>query len=519
MRAPAKHIELGTAFSLDDLVAVARGRARLALGEAARGRIERANAVVAKLAVAGDEAPNVYGVNTGFGALAETRVAAAGMRSLQRNLVRSHACGVGPDLPPDAVRAMIALRAQTLALGLSGVRPVVVERLLAMLDGGVCPRIPAQGSVGASGDLAPLAHLALVLIGEGEADHDGARVSGAEAMRRAGIEPLELEAKEGLALINGTQMMLAIGALAVVDAEALCRHADVIGAMSLEALKGTARPFDRRIQEARPHPGQAASADNLRALLADSEIMESHRDCGKVQDPYSLRCMPQVHGATRDALVWVRQVLEREIVAGTDNPLIFVGEDGTADVISGGNFHGQPVAIALDTATIAVAELANVSERRIEQLVNPAMSSGLPPFLAPRTGLDSGFMMAQVTAAALVSENKVLCHPSSVDSIPSSAGKEDHVSMGSISSRKLAQVVVHVRQVLAIEALVAAQGIDLREPLRPARGVAAAHGAVRERVARLTEDRPLYLDIEAAAGLLAGTSVLEAVERAIGELS
>ena len=515
---PHRDVPLGEAFSLDDLASVARGQARLSFGPAARARVEQAHALVARLATAGDEAPNVYGVNTGFGALAETRVAAAAMRALQRNLVRSHACGVGEDLPPDVVRAMIALRAQTLALGHSGVRAVVIERLLAMLDAGVCPRIPSQGSVGASGDLAPLAHLALVLIGEGEADLEGARISGEEAMRRAGLEPLELEAKEGLALINGTQMMLAVGALAIVDAEQLCRHADVVGAMSLEALQGTSRPFDARIAAVRPHPGQAASADNLRSLLADSEIMESHRDCKKVQDPYSLRCMPQVHGATRDTLAWARQVLEREVVAATDNPLIFVGEDGEAEVISGGNFHGQPVAIALDAATIAVAELANVSERRVEQLVNPAMSSGLPPFLAPRTGLDSGFMMAQVTAAALVSENKVLCHPSSVDSIPSSAGKEDHVSMGSISSRKLARVVSHVRTVLAIEAMVAAQGLDLRAPLRPARGVAAAHATIRERVPRLVEDRPLYLDIEAVSALLATPSLLAAVEAAAGAL-
>lgn len=514
----AHFIELGGPFRLDDLRAVARGEARLRLGPEALARVERAHALVAGLATAGDGAPNVYGVNTGFGALAETRVEAAQIRALQRNLVRSHACGVGPDLPEPVVRAMIALRAQTLALGCSGVRPVVIERLIAMLDAGVHPRIPAQGSVGASGDLAPLAHLALVLIGEGEADVRGERMDGADALREAGLEPLELEAKEGLALINGTQMMLAVGALAIVEAESLCRHADIVGAMSLEALKGSSRPFDERIQRVRPHPGQAASADNLRALLAESEIMESHRDCEKVQDPYSLRCMPQVHGATRDALAWAREVLEREIVAATDNPLVFVRDDGEADVISGGNFHGQPVAIALDTAAMAVAALANVSERRIEQLVNPAMSSGLPPFLAPRTGLDSGFMMAQVTAAALVSENKVLAHPSSVDSIPSSAGKEDHVSMGSISSRKLAKIVENVRHVLAIEAMVASQGLDLRAPLTPARGVAAAHRAVRERIPRLVEDRPLYRDIEACAALIADGAMLRAAEAAVGPL-
>ncbi|CAG0977434.1 partial histidine ammonia-lyase, partial [Anaerolineae bacterium] len=361
-------IRLGEPFGLDDLARVARG-APVTFGREARERVKAARAVVDRLAAAGDEAPNVYGVNTGFGALAETRIAAEQVRKLQQNLVRSHACGVGPALSAEVVRAMMALRAQTIAMGCSGARPEVVDLLVAMLDRGVIPRVPAQGSVGASGDLAPLV----------------------------------LEAKEGLALINGTQLILSVGALAVVRGEALCRHADLIGAMSLEALQGSQRPFDPRIAAVRPHPGQALSAANLRALLAQSEIMEGHRDCRKVQDPYSLRCMPQVHGASRDALAWARQVLEREIVAATDNPLVFA-EGG--DIISGGNFHGQPLAIALDTAAIAIAELANVAERRIEQLVNPAMSSGLPPFLAPHTGLDSGFMMAQVTAAALVSENK-----------------------------------------------------------------------------------------------------------------
>ena len=499
-------VSLGTAFSLDSLRAVALGRGRAALPPISRERIDRARAFVASLADAGEDAPNVYGVNTGFGALAETRIPAHQIRALQRNLVRSHACGVGPELPAEAVRAMMLLRAQVLALGCSGVRAELVDLLVAMLDRGVCPRIPSQGSVGASGDLAPLAHLALVLIGEGEATFDGKRMTGGEALRAAGLTPVVLEAKEGLALINGTQLMLAVGGLAVVEAEQLCEHADVVGAMSLEALEGSGRPFDPRIQGMRPHPGQAEVATHLRSLLAESEIMESHRDCKKVQDPYSLRCMPQIHGATRDSLRWVREVLEREIMAATDNPLVFVGADGS-EVISGGNFHGQPLAIALDLAAIAVAELANVSERRIEQLVNPAMSSGLPPFLAPRTGLDSGFMMAQVTAAALVSENKVLCHPASVDSIPSSAGKEDHVSMGAISARKLARIVEHVRIVLAIEALVAAQGLDARLPRKPGVGVQAAHAAVRAIVPTLTEDRPLHVDIEACTELLRTSSL------------
>ncbi len=510
-------LELGAAWSLEELWRLSHGEVGLAITDATRERMARSRTYVAELAEAGDDAPNVYGVNTGFGALAETRIDAKKIRQLQHNLLRSHACGVGPDLPPPVVRAMIALRAQVLALGFSGVRVKLVEQLVGLLDADILPRIPAQGSVGASGDLAPLAHLALVLTGEGEADVAGERMGGADALKRAGLTPLQLEAKEGLALINGTQMMLAIGGIAVVEAQRLCALADVVGAMSLEALEGSGRPFDPRIAAARPHPGQAASADNLRRLLANSEIMESHRDCGKVQDPYSLRCMPQVHGATRDALDWVRVVLEREILAATDNPLIFASDD-PVEVISGGNFHGQPLAIALDAATIATAELANIAERRIEQLVNPAMSSGLPPFLAARTGLDSGFMMAQVTAAALVSENKVLAHPSSVDSIPSSAGKEDHVSMGSISARKLASVVRHVRQVLAIEALVAAQGLDLRAPLKPGTGVQQAHAHLRQQVATLDGDRALHLDMAAVEAMLESPAFCASIEAEIGTL-
>ncbi|MGE0786725.1 MAG: histidine ammonia-lyase [Sandaracinaceae bacterium] len=509
-------IQLGEPFTLEELALLAHGDAKVMFGAQARTRVDAARAVIDRLADAGDDAPNVYGVNTGFGALAETRIAADQVRALQRNLVRSHAAGVGPDLPKPAVRAMMALRAQTIAMGCSGARAVIVDRLVAMLERGVHPRIPAQGSVGASGDLAPLAHLALVLIGEGEAEIDGELVPGATALERAGIEPVVLEAKEGLALINGTQLILGVGALAVVEGQQLCTQADLVGAMSLEALEGSKRPFDARIQAVRPHPGQSTTAANLRALLANSEIMESHAHCHKVQDPYSLRCMPQIHGATRDALAWARQVLEREIVAATDNPLVFAESD---EVISGGNFHGQPLAIALDTAAIAIAELANASERRIEQLVNPAMSSGLPPFLAPRSGLDSGFMIAQVTAAALVSENKILCHPASVDSIPSSAGKEDHVSMGSISARKAWQVARHVRHVLAIEALVAAQGVDLRAPLKAADGVAAAVGALRERVPHLDEDRVLAPDIQAVTEMLERGDLTRAAARVVGPLS
>lgn len=505
---------LGGAWSLDDLRMVGEGRARLVLGPEARGRVAAARDVVDRIARAGAEAPNVYGINTGFGALAETRIAADQVRALQRNLIRSHACGVGEPLDAASVRAMIALRAQTLALGHSGARPEVIELLAAMLERGVLPRIPSRGSVGASGDLAPLAHLALVLIGEGEATVEGRELPGDEALAAVGLTPLVLEAKEGLALINGTQLILAVGGLAVAEGLRLCTAADLIGAMSLEALKGSERPFREAIQRVRPHPGQAVTAANLRALLAESEIMESHRDCSKVQDPYSLRCMPQVHGATRDALGYARQVLEREIVSVTDNPLVFPEDD---DIVSGGNFHGQPLALALDLAKAAVAELANVAERRIEQLVNPALSE-LPPFLAPTTGLDSGFMMAQVTAAALVSENKGLCHPASVDSIPSSAGREDHVSMGSIGALQLARVVENVRRVLGTEAMVAAQGLDLRAPLRPGRGVEAAHRRLREAIPTLQGDRALYRDIEAATAMVRAEALTEAAETVVGPL-
>ncbi len=509
---------LGRPLSLADLEAVARDHRPVALCPEARARVDASRRAIDAIAEAGDSAPAVYGINTGFGALAETRIHERDVRALQRNLVRSHACGVGPDLAEAEVRGMMVLRAQVIALGFSGVRAEVIDALMGMINAGVHPRIPAQGSVGASGDLAPLAHLALVLIGEGEATFEGQRLSGKEAMARAGLTPVELAAKEGLALINGTQYMTALGALALVDALNLAIVADIAGAMSLEALKGSKRPFDDRLMAVRAHPGQAACAANLRALLRESEIMESHVNCGKVQDPYSLRCMPQVHGATRDALAWATEVVGREINSVTDNPTVFLREDGGADLISGGNFHGQPVALAMDLAAIAVAELANISERRVEQLVNPMLSSGLTPFLAPDSGLHSGFMIAQVASASLVSENKVLCHPSSVDSIPSSAGREDHVSMGSIGARKLGQVIANVRASLAIELITAAAGVDQRKPLKASTGVLAALGAVREVVGEMVEDRPLYLDIAAAGKLIERRALIEAVEAAVGEL-
>ena len=475
---------------------VARGGRAVAIGSRAQAAMDRARRVVDQVVAGGDASPAVYGVNTGFGALAEVRISAAEVTRLQQNLVRSHAAGVGTPLPRDVVRAMMLLRAAVLATGRSGARAVCCERLCELLNAGVHPVIPARGSVGASGDLAPLAHLALGMIGEGLAEYRGETLPAAEALRRAKLEPLVLEAKEGLTLH---------------DAELTCSVADIAGALSLEALKGTARAFDARVVGARPHPGQIAVGAFLRELLAGSEIAESHKDCGKVQDPYSLRCMPQVHGATRDMLGFARTVLEREAASSTDNPLVFIdGPDGD-EMISGGNFHGQPVAIALDAAAIAIAELANISERRIEQLVNPHLSSGLPPFLAPDSGLNSGFMIAQVSAAALVSENKVLAHPASVDSIPSSAGREDHVSMGATAALKLATIHDHVRLVLAIELLCAAQGLDLRRPLRTTKPLEAVHAVIRAKVPAMMVDRPLAPDIAAVRALIDDGSLVAAV--------
>jgi histidine ammonia-lyase len=501
-------------LTLEAIAAVARGGVPARPGPHALTAMARSRAVVDAVVAGGDDAPAVYGVNTGFGALAEVRISAAEVAQLQRNLVRSHAAGIGAPLARDVTRAMILLRAAVLATGRSGARPMVCERLCELLARGVHPLIPCRGSVGASGDLAPLAHLALGLIGEGEIELDGQVMPATEALRRAGLEPLTLEAKEGLTLLNGTQHMTAIGALTIVDAEDTYRIADLAGALSLEALKGTVRAFDERVIAARGHAGQQAVGAVLRQLLAGSAIAESHKNCGKVQDPYSLRCMPQVHGATRDVLAYARGVLEREANASTDNPLVFVAEDGSGEMISGGNFHGQPVAIALDAAAIAIAELANISERRVEQLVNPQLSSGLPPFLAPASGLNSGFMIAQVSAAALVSENKVLAHPASVDSIPSSAGREDHVSMGATAALKLATIHDHVRSVLAIELLCAAQGLDLRRPLTSTGPLEAVHAVIRAKVPAMMEDRPLAPDIAAVRAMIDDGSLLAAARDA-----
>lgn len=505
-------IRIGRAIGLEEMEAVVHRREKVTLDPEALDRIRSGRAVVeGRLR---DGLPH-YGINTGFGALAEVPVPFEDLAQLQWNLVRSHAAGVREPLDQDTVRAAMLLRAQVLATGLAGVRPEVVLLLVEMLNRGVHPVVPSRGSVGASGDLAPLAHMALVMVGEGRAWVDGREWPGADALARAGLAPLELKPKEGLALVNGTQVLTAVGAVALWEALHLVQVADVIGAMTLEAALGTPDAFDPRILQARPHPGQVASGRWLQALLRESEIRESHRSSPhRVQDPYSLRCMPQVHGAVRDALEFVHRVVVTEMNSATDNPLVF--PDGA--ILSGGNFHGEPVALALDFLAIAAAELGSISERRMEHLLNPALSEGLTPFLASHSGLCSGYMMAQVSAASLVSENKVLAHPASVDSIPSSANREDHVSMGMTSALKARQVVDNVRWVLALEALCAAVGIDQRAPRRPGRGVQAAHRVIREAVPPLDGDRPVGPDADRIQRLLRpGGGLLESVREALSE--
>jgi histidine ammonia-lyase len=522
----------GADLTVAAVEAVARGNARATLDLDARARMEEARAVVARLAAAGEV---VYGITTGFGDLATTFIPPADVRRLQQNLLVSHAVGVGPALPRDVVRAMVLLRANTLALGHSGCRPLVVERLLEFLDHGIHPVVPAQGSVGASGDLAPLAHLALPLIGRGEVELGGHVMPSLLALREAGIEPLVLEAKEGLALLNGTQLMSAIGALLLADADRLARTASVAAAQSVEALLGTDVAYAAAYQLARPHPGQVAVAAEMRHLLRDSGLMAHHHaSAHKVQDPYSLRCVPQVHGAVRDALDHLRRVLDVEMNAATDNPLIFpeggvAGADTAATggglVISGGNFHGEPIALALDFAKLAIAELGAISERRIALLLDARLNGGLPPFLARESGLNSGMMMLQYTAAALASENKVLAHPASVDSIPTSANQEDHVSMGATAARHAREVLDHVQRIVALELIVGAQALDLRREIvaaakgmppdaapSPGTGVAEAHLRIRAVVPGLDQDREMGPDIEAAARLVRAGSLVDLVD-------
>jgi histidine ammonia-lyase len=449
---------------------------------------------------AGDQP--VYAVNTGVGLLANVRIPREDLDRLQRNVIRSHAAGVGEPLPRAVVRAMMLIRANVLAKGVSGIRPVVADRLCELVNRGVAPVVPSQGSVGASGDLAPLAHIALVLIGEGEAELDGVVLPGAEALSRAGLEPIDLHPKEGISLINGTQAMLAIGCLELEAARVLADSADVIAALTLDALRGTPRAFDARLQEVRPHPGQAASADRLRLLMEGSEIRQSHLGCGRVQDAYSLRSIPQVHGAVRDALAEAGRVFSIELNSATDNPLVFGGE-----VLSGGNFHGEPLAFQLDFLAIALCALAGISERRIDRLVNPALNEGLPPFLAGHAGLESGLMMVQVTAASLVAENRVLAHPASSGSITTSGNKEDFVSMGMTSAWKLQRVVRNARAVLAIEALAAARALDLLAPLRTSPALEEVRTRIRAVSPAIEGDRPWHRDIAALEKLIAGGAI------------
>ncbi|HUQ32601.1 MAG TPA: histidine ammonia-lyase [Pyrinomonadaceae bacterium] len=480
----------GQKLSLEQIVGVARGEEQATLASAARERVEASRRVVEGITQS-DRV--VYGVNTGFGKLADITIAPSELRQLQLNLVRSHACGVGPALSLEETRAMLLLRANVLALGYSGARPLIIETLLQLLERGVHPLIPSKGSVGASGDLAPLAHLALTVIGEGEAVYKGERMASRDALLRAGISPVELEAKEGLALLNGTQAMGAVGALALHRAETAAHAADVAGAMTLEALRGTPVAFDERIHAARPHTGQIEVAKHLRELLSESQIRASHvENDPRVQDAYSLRCMPQVHGAVRGALQHAREIVEIESGSATDNPLVFARE---GELLSGGNFHGAPLALVFDYAAIALTDLISITERRIDRLVNPDTNEGLPPFLTAQPGISSGFMMTQVTAAALLNEARVFSHPASTDNVPTDGGKEDHVSMGMTAAMKLRAIVENAEHAVAIELLAAAEGLEYRQPLQPGRGVRRAYEIVREYAPRLTDDRALSTDI------------------------
>lgn len=500
----------GNTLSIKDVISVCKGFEAVELAKNARQSIQDSRKIVEDIL---KEERTVYGINTGFGELANTYISPQQSRKLQENLVRSHAVGVGEPLSEEVVRGIILLRANALAKGFSGVRQELIEFLVNLLNLRIYPYIPAQGSVGSSGDLAPLAHLALVVTGEGECFGGGKRISAQVELQRKGLKPLKLHAKEGLAMINGTQVMAAIGCLAVAEAELLLKNAQIAGSMSLEALKGTARAFDEKIHQVRPYAGQQKIARNMRNLVAGSQIIESHKDCEKIQDAYTLRCIPQVYGAIADTIEFIKTTLSIEINSATDNPLIFADQN---EVISGGNFHGEPLAFAMDFLGIVTAEIANISERTIDRLVNPHVS-GLPPFLSIESGLNSGFMITQYTAASLVSENKGLAHPASVDSIPTSAGQEDHVSMGTIAARKVIKILKNVENVLAIEMLCAAQGIEFQE-YSPGRGTQLAHQCIRQQVKKLEEDRILYPDIDAVRMLIVDGSIVQAVEKELGDL-
>ncbi|GMR23785.1 MAG: histidine ammonia-lyase [Acidobacteriota bacterium] len=506
----AMAIELtGRDLTLDEIERVAADGESVTLAEESLERVGASRQVVEDI-LRRDEV--VYGINTGFGNFRNVVIPHADLERLQLNLIRSHSAGVGDPFSEEDVRAILVLRINALASGYSGIDPETLDAAVAMLNAGVHPVVPQKGSVGASGDLAPLAHVALVLIGEGEAFYRGERLSGGAALERAGLSPCRLHPKDGLALINGTQVISALLAGAVSLASRLVRSADVIGALTLDTLLGTDVAFDPRIHEARPHHGQIVSARNLRRLLQGSELRKSHEACDRVQDSYSLRCMPQVHGAVRDALGYVRGVLETEINSATDNPMIFV--DGR-DVVSGGNFHGQPVALAADFLTIALAGLGAISERRVERLVNPDLSD-LPGFLVEEGGLNSGFMIVHVTAAALASENKTYSHPASVDSIPTSANQEDHVSMGVTAARKTKEVAKNLAHILAIELLCAGQALEFRRPLKTSAALEAVHARLRQDVPSYEHDRAHYLDIEAANKIVGSGGLLHVVEQTLG---
>jgi len=513
----------GHSLTLDKVALVARSGARTELDPKAEKRIETSRAVVDSCV---DKELVRYGITTGFGKFCDVVISKDENDLLQKNLIMSHACGQGEPLPAEAVRAMALLRANALAVGNSGIRPSTVKALVAMLNAGVVPVVPEKGSLGSSGDLAPLSHLILVLLGMGEAFYKGRRMPGGEALTQAGLKPVALSAKEGLALINGTQAMTAVGALAVYDAQRLVRLADLAAALTHQSLRGITDAYDPRIHELRGQSGQIECAANLRALLAGSRYATRQGE-ERVQDAYALRCVPQVHGASRDAIAYVTDVVERELNAVTDNPIIFPdagAADGLGDIISGGNFHGQPVALAMDFLGIACSELANIAERRVERLVNPALSNGLPAFLTRSGGLNSGFMIAQYAAAALVSENKVLAHPASVDSIPSSANQEDHVSMGTIAARKARSIIENARGVIAIELLSACQALDLRAEMMGGRAedllsppTLAAYRLIRSAVPGLGPDRVMYPDIDAVRALVAEGTILEAAEAKLGK--
>jgi histidine ammonia-lyase len=501
----------GEHLTLEEVLEVAEGRAKVKLSSSVAKKVRRSRDFIEKALRQGEK---IYGVTTGFGMLSDQLIDRSQIEALQRNLIRSHSVGVGPLFDEVTTRAIMVLRANVIAMGYSGVRMEVLKRLIDMINKGVHPLIPEQGSVGASGDLAPLAHLTSVLIGEGEAVFQGEVMSGKKAMEKAGIPILTLKAKEGLALINGTQVMTAVGLLALLRAERLCKVADIVGTCTLEALKGTLSAFDPDIQKVRPFPGQLAVSNNFQKLDRDSEIAESHKFCSRIQDAYSLRCIPQVHGAVRDALTFVRQILEIEVNSATDNPLIFPDQ---GKILNCGNFHGEPVAFALDLLGIVVSELGGISERRIEKLINPALS-GLPAFLTTEGGLHSGLMMVQVSAAALASENKVLAHPASVDSIPTSADKEDHVSMGTIAARKGRDIVKNVEHILAMELLCATQGLEFLLPLQPGIGIREAYRVVRKKVPPIIGDRRFSEDIKKIQLLIESGKLLQRVEKVVGGL-